>query len=255
MPEYRFFVTAVVLQRETGGSLAETLDNLSEVIRTRKAITLKAKALSAEARMSVYVLAALPFFAVGALSVMSPDYIGETVRAGRQDAARHRRHPDDPGPRLHAVDDPEYLPMMSALDPVQIAVIAGAIFVVSAAGFILLEMERRRRLLTRAISGKDGEAGGGQRLQPEGILHRLGACGVPHDHGRSEGDRADRENPDRRRISQQGRSLPAARTADRRAASRDGGTGGVVATCFIRWRLWSCCPPASAGPCSAGVSP
>jgi tight adherence protein B len=75
MPEYRFFVTAVVLQRETGGSLAETLDNLSEVIRTRKAITLKAKALSAEARMSVYVLAALPFFAVGALSVMSPEYI------------------------------------------------------------------------------------------------------------------------------------------------------------------------------------
>jgi tight adherence protein B len=77
MPEYRFFVTAVVLQRETGGSLAETLDNLSEVIRTRKAITLKAKALSAEARMSVYVLAALPFFAVGALSVMSPEYIGK----------------------------------------------------------------------------------------------------------------------------------------------------------------------------------
>jgi tight adherence protein B len=77
MPEYRFFVTAVVLQRETGGSLAETLDNLSEVIRTRKAITLKARALSAEARMSVYVLAALPFFAVGALSLMSPDYIGK----------------------------------------------------------------------------------------------------------------------------------------------------------------------------------
>jgi tight adherence protein B len=75
MPEYRFFVTAVVLQRETGGSLAETLDNLSEVIRTRKAIILKAKALSAEARMSVYVLAALPFFAVGALSLMSPDYV------------------------------------------------------------------------------------------------------------------------------------------------------------------------------------
>jgi tight adherence protein B len=77
MPEYRFFVTAVVLQRETGGSLAETLDNLSEVIRTRKAITLKAKALSAEARMSVYVLAVLPFVTVGALFVISPDYIGK----------------------------------------------------------------------------------------------------------------------------------------------------------------------------------
>ena len=70
-------MTAVVLQRETGGSLAETLDNLAEVIRVRKAIILKAKALSAEARMSVYVLAGLPFFAVGALSVMSPDYVAK----------------------------------------------------------------------------------------------------------------------------------------------------------------------------------
>jgi tight adherence protein C len=66
--------------------------------------------------------------------------------------------------------------MMSALDPVQIAVIAGAIFVASAAGFILLEMERRRRLLTRVISGKDGEGGGGRHLQPESILHWLGAA-------------------------------------------------------------------------------
>jgi tight adherence protein B len=77
MPEYRFFVTAVVLQRETGGSLAETLENLSEVIRTRKAIFLKAKALSAEARMSVYVLAALPFVSIGALSIINPDYISK----------------------------------------------------------------------------------------------------------------------------------------------------------------------------------
>ena len=79
MPEYRFFVTAVVLQRETGGSLAETLDNLAEVIRVRKSIKLKAKALSAEARMSVYVLAALPFFAVGALAVISPQYVSKLV--------------------------------------------------------------------------------------------------------------------------------------------------------------------------------
>jgi tight adherence protein C len=66
--------------------------------------------------------------------------------------------------------------MMPALDPIQIAVIASAVFVLSAAGFILLEMERRRRLLTRAISGKDGSAGGGARLQSNGILHRLGSA-------------------------------------------------------------------------------
>jgi tight adherence protein C len=64
--------------------------------------------------------------------------------------------------------------MMQALNPVQIAVIAGAIFVLSAAGFILLEMERRRRLLTRAISGKEGNAGG-PRSQSRSVLHRLGS--------------------------------------------------------------------------------
>ena len=66
--------------------------------------------------------------------------------------------------------------MMTALDPVQIAVIAGAIFVLSAAGFILLEMERRRRLLTRATAGRDGNAGGGPRSRSGGILHRLGSA-------------------------------------------------------------------------------
>jgi tight adherence protein C len=69
--------------------------------------------------------------------------------------------------------------MMPTLEPIQIAVIAGAIFVLSAAGFILLEMERRRRLLTRAISGKngnDGGTGGGSRSQSGGFLHQLGAA-------------------------------------------------------------------------------
>jgi tight adherence protein C len=66
--------------------------------------------------------------------------------------------------------------MMTALDPVQIVVIAGAVFVLSAAGFILLEMERRRRLLTRAASGRDGNAGGGPRSRSGGILHRLGSA-------------------------------------------------------------------------------
>jgi tight adherence protein C len=67
--------------------------------------------------------------------------------------------------------------MMAVLNPIQIAVIAGAIFVASAAGFVLLELERRRRLLTRAISGKDGDrAGNGSRSLSSSILHRLGAA-------------------------------------------------------------------------------
>jgi tight adherence protein C len=67
--------------------------------------------------------------------------------------------------------------MMPVLDPFQIAVIAGAIFVASAAGLVLLELEHRRRLLNRVISSKDGErASEGSRSLSSDVLHRLGAA-------------------------------------------------------------------------------
>jgi tight adherence protein B len=66
VPDFRFFAVALELQRRTGGSLAETLATLSRVIRRRKEIRLKARALTAEARASLTVLALLPFV-VGAL--------------------------------------------------------------------------------------------------------------------------------------------------------------------------------------------
>jgi Flp pilus assembly protein TadB len=66
VPDFRFFVVALKLQRRTGGGLAETLANLSNIIRRRKEIRLKARALSAESKASATVLALLPF-AVGAL--------------------------------------------------------------------------------------------------------------------------------------------------------------------------------------------
>lgn len=75
LPEYRFFVVAVVLQRETGGDLAETLELLAEVVRKRRAIRQRGHALSAEARTSAYVLAALPFVAMGSLYVLNPPYV------------------------------------------------------------------------------------------------------------------------------------------------------------------------------------
>jgi tight adherence protein B len=61
VPDFRFLVVALTLQQKTGGALAETLANLSAVIRARKALRLKARALSAEAKASAAVLAALPF--------------------------------------------------------------------------------------------------------------------------------------------------------------------------------------------------
>jgi tight adherence protein B len=66
VPDFRFLVVALTLQQKTGGALAETLANLSAVIRARKALRLKARALSAEAKASAAVLGALPFV-VGAL--------------------------------------------------------------------------------------------------------------------------------------------------------------------------------------------
>src|SRR5262249_42537184 len=69
--DFRFMVVALTMQQKTGGSLAETLANLSSVIRARKALRLKARALSAEAKVSAMVLAALPFLVGGAMWVMN----------------------------------------------------------------------------------------------------------------------------------------------------------------------------------------
>lgn len=73
--EFNFFVTTVILQRETGGNLGEILNNLSEILRQRSMMKLKIKALSSEAKASGYIVGALPFFVLIMLSIISPDYI------------------------------------------------------------------------------------------------------------------------------------------------------------------------------------
>ena len=75
LPEYQFFATALALQSQTGGGLTDTLENLAEVIRKRVALRARASALSSEAKTSAAILSALPFFASGALFLMSPDYL------------------------------------------------------------------------------------------------------------------------------------------------------------------------------------
>jgi tight adherence protein B len=70
VPDFRFFVVSLLLQRRTGGGIAETLSNLSIIIRQRKALRLKARALTAEATASATVVATLPFVAgVGLLLI------------------------------------------------------------------------------------------------------------------------------------------------------------------------------------------
>lgn len=63
VPDFRFFVVSLLLQRQTGGGIAETLACLSTIIRQRKALRQKARALTAEAQASAAVVAATPFVA------------------------------------------------------------------------------------------------------------------------------------------------------------------------------------------------
>src|SRR6266478_1535112 len=72
VPDFRFYVVALALQRRTGGALAETLANLSNIIRRRKEMRLKARALSAEAKASAMVLAILPFVVGAILFTLNP---------------------------------------------------------------------------------------------------------------------------------------------------------------------------------------
>jgi tight adherence protein B len=69
------FVTAVLLQRETGGNLAEILEQIVKVVRARFKFFRKVRTLSAEGRMSAWILALVPLTLFGALSITSPDYL------------------------------------------------------------------------------------------------------------------------------------------------------------------------------------
>lgn len=74
-PEFKFFVISLSVQRETGGNLAETLENLSEILRRRLQMQLKIKAMSSEARASAYIIGSLPFVMFGILMVTNPAYV------------------------------------------------------------------------------------------------------------------------------------------------------------------------------------
>jgi len=72
--EFRFFITALSIQQETGGNLAETLENLSTVLRRRKQMKLKIKALASEAKASAYIIGSLPFIMFGIILTMNYEY-------------------------------------------------------------------------------------------------------------------------------------------------------------------------------------
>lgn len=73
--DVKFFVTAVMLQRETGGNLAEILDNLSYMIRERFKIMRQVKVFTAQGRLTMVLLMALPPVVVVVMLMMSPSFI------------------------------------------------------------------------------------------------------------------------------------------------------------------------------------
>lgn len=74
-PEVRFFAIVLAIQAKTGGNLAEALGNLSSVIRARKLMREKIKAMSGEAVASAIIIGSLPPGVVALISVTSPAYM------------------------------------------------------------------------------------------------------------------------------------------------------------------------------------
>jgi tight adherence protein B len=74
LTDMRMFVVSLSVQAETGGNLAEILENLSQVIRERQSLFLKVRALSSEGRMTAVVLTALPIFAFASLLIFNPGF-------------------------------------------------------------------------------------------------------------------------------------------------------------------------------------
>ena len=76
MAELRFFAIVLGIQQKTGGNLAEALTNLSQVLRSRKLMREKVKALSGEAVASALIIGSLPPGVVILISVTTPSYLG-----------------------------------------------------------------------------------------------------------------------------------------------------------------------------------
>ena len=82
-PEFKFFVISLVIQRETGGNLTETLENLADILRKRRQMKLKIKAMSSEARASALIIGSLPFVMFGILFTLNPNYISQLFEETR----------------------------------------------------------------------------------------------------------------------------------------------------------------------------
>jgi tight adherence protein B len=70
-----FVVTSVTIQRQVGGSLAGIFDMVAEAVRNRQQFARKIRSLTAMGRASAYVLVGVPFFMLGTITLLSPEYM------------------------------------------------------------------------------------------------------------------------------------------------------------------------------------
>jgi tight adherence protein B len=80
--DFDWVVMAIEIQREVGGDLAEVLDAIAQTIRERERLRGHIKALTAEGRLSGWILGGLPFFMAGALLLINPEYLATLFESG-----------------------------------------------------------------------------------------------------------------------------------------------------------------------------
>ena len=79
VPDLKFFSVSVIIQRESGGNLAEILETIARLIRERFKLRGRIKALAAEGKLSAVILAGLPFCIALALMILNPHYLSVLI--------------------------------------------------------------------------------------------------------------------------------------------------------------------------------
>ena len=75
LPDVSYFVVAVMIQRESGGNLAELLDSISGILRQRLKLMGEVRTLSAEGKLSAYILTSLPFGVALMVNIVNPEFM------------------------------------------------------------------------------------------------------------------------------------------------------------------------------------
>ena len=75
LPDFSFLAVCLLLQRETGGSLSDTLSNLASVVRSRRDLRLKTRALTAEGRLAGALISVIPIFILVTMSFVNEAYV------------------------------------------------------------------------------------------------------------------------------------------------------------------------------------